>query len=391
MRAFLSLSILIAAEAAAPALADPVRIAVIEDRAGSLGAQAAHSEQGFRLGLEYATKGTMSVGGRLIELIVYNNRGEPATAAKILAAAYRDAKVDLALSVGSSATALAMLPVAETHRKILIVARATANAITGVSWNRYVFRTGHNASQDALASVVAVGRPELNRWVLAQDTVDGRDEVVALKAALQQLPRGVFFVASSFVPSDQADIGGALNALLDDFHDLHGAKTLLTIWDGGRPPIEEIAALNPGRFGIRLALTGEIPPDTQPFGSRVAMEGVTSYFYSMPRNPANDWLVAMWRERFHERPDGFAASGMAAAMAVANALAMAGSADTEELIAAMEGMSFETPKGRMTFRKEDHQALQAMYYYRLESSPGLPELVHEISIGEIPLPIQGGP
>ena len=34
----------------------------------------------------------------------------------------------------------------------------------------------------------------------------------------------------------------------------------------------------------------------------------------------------------------------------------------------MEGMSFETPKGTMTFRPEDHQALQEMYSVTLEES-----------------------
>ncbi len=29
-------------------------------------------------------------------------------------------------------------------------------------------------------------------------------------------------------------------------------------------------------------------------------------------------------------------------------------------------MSFETPKGTMTFRKEDHQALQDMYHWRIK-------------------------
>ena len=36
-------------------------------------------------------------------------------------------------------------------------------------------------------------------------------------------------------------------------------------------------------------------------------------------------------------------------------------ADT--LIEIMEGMSFETPKGTMTFREEDHQALQSLILY----------------------------
>ena len=43
--------------------------------------------------------------------------------------------------------------------------------------------------------------------------------------------------------------------------------------------------------------------------------------------------------------------------------------DTEKLIAAMEGMSFDTPKGKMTFRKEDHQALQEMYHWRMKKDP----------------------
>ena len=48
----------------------------------------------------------------------------------------------------------------------------------------------------------------------------------------------------------------------------------------------------------------------------------------------------------------------------------------------MEGMCFETPKGTMTFRKEDHQALQPMYHFRIKKRQkvewDLLELVREI-------------
>jgi branched-chain amino acid transport system substrate-binding protein len=58
----------------------------------------------------------------------------------------------------------------------------------------------------------------------------------------------------------------------------------------------------------------------------------------------------------------------------------------------MEGMSFETPKGKMTFRAEDHQALQSMYHFKIKVDPafpwGVPELVHEITIDEMKLPIR---
>ena len=83
---------------------------------------------------------------------------------------------------------------------------------------------------------------------------------------------------------------------------------------------------------------------------------------------------------------------MAAGIAVVEAIRKAGGTDTEKLIAAMEGMSFETPKGVMTFRKEDHQALQAMYQFRIKKVQkdewDLLELVREIPAKEIPLPIR---
>jgi hypothetical protein len=53
-----------------------------------------------------------------------------------------------------------------------------------------------------------------------------------------------------------------------------------------------------------------------------------------------------------------------------------------KLIKTMEGMSFDTPKGKMTFRKEDHQAMQSMYHFKIKVDPafawGVPELVREI-------------
>jgi branched-chain amino acid transport system substrate-binding protein len=45
----------------------------------------------------------------------------------------------------------------------------------------------------------------------------------------------------------------------------------------------------------------------------------------------------------------------------------------------------------MTIRPEDHQALQAMYHFRVEPPSTLPELAREIESSEIPLPIERGP
>jgi branched-chain amino acid transport system substrate-binding protein len=88
----------------------------------------------------------------------------------------------------------------------------------------------------------------------------------------------------------------------------------------------------------------------------------------------------------------FTAGGMAAAGAVFAALQKVPSANSEQLVTAMEGMAFETPKGTMTFRKDDHQALQPMYHFRIKKDQkndwDLLELVREIPASELPLPVK---
>jgi branched-chain amino acid transport system substrate-binding protein len=58
----------------------------------------------------------------------------------------------------------------------------------------------------------------------------------------------------------------------------------------------------------------------------------------------------------------------------------------------MEGMEFDTPKGKMTFRKEDHQAMQAMYHFRVKKDWAndfdMLDLVREIPAKDIHVPIR---
>lgn len=79
-------------------------------------------------------------------------------------------------------------------------------------------------------------------------------------------------------------------------------------------------------------------------------------------------------------------------MAVVTALEKAQSTDTEDLIEAMEGMEFMTPKGTMRFREEDHQALQPMYHFKIRVDDNvdwaIPELVRVLDIEDMDIPIR---
>jgi branched-chain amino acid transport system substrate-binding protein len=373
------------------AQAKEIRIAHVYDKTGPLEAYAKQTHAGLMMGLEYATGGKMEVLGRRIIVIEKDSQTKPDAGKSQLQAAFADDKVDLAIGPTSSGVALAMLPVAEEYKKILLVEPAVADAITGERWNRYVFRTGRSSSQDAIANAVAVGKKGTFIATLAQDYAFGRDGVKAFKEALAGT--GAEIVHEEYAPQQTADFTAPAERLFNALKDRKGRKVIFIIWAGGNP--FKIADLNPGRYGIEIASGGNILPALAAYKALPGMEGATYYYYEHPKNKINQWLVAEHQKRFKSPPDFFTAGGMSAGIAVVEGLKKAGSTDTEKLIAAMEGLAFETPKGRMTFRKEDHQAMQSMYHFKIKVDPNvawaIPELIREIKPEEMKVPIRVKP
>ena len=373
------------------AFAADLKIALIAGKTGPLEAYAKQTEAGLTLGLEFLTGGTMTVNGRKIVLLSKDDQGKPDLAKSLLEQAYGDDRVDLAIGTSSSGAALAMLPVAEDAKKILIVEPAVADQITGERWNRYIFRTARNSTQDALAGAVALGSGEVSVATLAQDYAFGRDGVAAIKGALDATKSKAKVVFEEYAPQNTTDFTASAQRIFDALKDKPGRKILVIIW-AGASPFSKIMDLKPDRFGIEVAPGGNILPVLKSYKAYPGIEGAVYYYYGFPKNPMNDWLVAEHKKRFNVPPDFFTAGGMAAASAVVAAVKKAGSTDTEKLIAAMEGLEFDTPKGKMSFRKEDHQAQQAMYHFKVKSGGSdewdLLELVREIPASEMPVPIK---
>jgi branched-chain amino acid transport system substrate-binding protein len=370
------------------AAAPDIKIAHVYDKTGALEAYAKQTQTGLLMGLDYATGGTMKVNGRKLVLIEKDSQGKPDVGKSQLASAFADDKADIAIGPTSSGVALAMLPVAEEYKKILLVEPAVADSITGDKWNRYIFRTGRNSSQDAISNAVALDKSGVSVATLAQDYAFGRDGVKAFKDALKNAK----LVHEEYLPTSTTDFTAGAQRLFDSLKDKPGRKVIFIIWAGAGNPFK-IADLDPKRYGVEIATGGNILPAMASYKNFPGMEGATYYYFGIPKNRVNEWLVAEHYKKLKAPPDFFTAGGMAAGIAVVEALKKTGGdTGTEKLIAAMEGMSFETPKGKMTFRKEDHQALQAMYHFKIKVDPafawGVPELVREIKIEEMNIPIR---
>ncbi len=368
----------------------PIKIGLVADKTGPLEAYVKQMETGFSLGFEYATKGTNTVAGRKIEIVEKDSQAQarrrPQPAQRGLYRRWRRSG-GRRHRVG---VALAMLPVAQDNKKILIIEPAVAE----FDHRREVepLYLPHRAQFDPGCDLqrLAIGKPGTVVATLGQDYAFGRDGVAAFKKALE--PTG--------------GQGGVRGICAADHHRFHRAAAA-----HGRRARQGTGPQDPvGDLGRRQSVPGDKGAPTWPSTGSNSPPAVTScrrwlptrispvsraaayYYYDIPKNPVNQWLVAEHQKRFNAPPDFFTCGGFSAAMAIVTALEKTkGNTDTETLIKAMEGMDFQTPKGKMEFRKEDHQALQSMYAFKIKVDPNvawaIPELTKELTIADMKVPV----
>ena len=212
---------------------DPIKIALIHGLSGSsFEAFSKQAQTGFEMGIEYGTDGTNEINGRPIELIIKDTQFKPDVARAVLAEAYGDDEVLLAVGATSSGVTVGMLPIAEEYEKILIVEPAVADSLTGPDSNRYVFKTSRNSSMDMQAQALAL-QPDENLVVatLAEDYAFGRDGIEAFKNALDGT--GASVVTEEYVPQGTTDFTAVAERMFNALKDKEGRKVILIYIAGG--------------------------------------------------------------------------------------------------------------------------------------------------------------
>lgn len=369
----------------APAQKTTVKVGIVTSKTGALQAYGEQMIRGFQMGLDYAKEKNL-LPNVDIQTIIEDSETKPEVAVQKATKLYEEDKVDIMVGCASSTDALAIVPLAEQYQKVMVVEPAVADAITGASWNKYIFRTGRNSSQDAAAAAAAIGKKGAKLGIFAPDSAFGHAGADAFKAACAKIGADVVF--EDYPAADATDFTADIQKMI-----AAKPEAVYVVWAGANSPWKSFMDNKVQEKGIVLSTGAPDIAALKTMWDNVGMEGFCVYYNGLPKNPINDWMVAKAKSQYNTVPDLFDAGGFAAAMSIVTALQKTnGSADSEKLIAAMEGMSFDTPKGKMTFRKEDHQALQTIYAVKLEKQDGnndypVPVLIRELSPEETAPPI----
>lgn len=374
--------------AAQPAPKPPIKFGIVTSRSGGFEPWGSDYLKAFEIGLDFATDGKREVNGRKIELVIKDDQGKPDVGKQMAMEVLEKDKADLLFGNVSSAVTLQILPLLEQYKRVMIVEPAASDAITTTAFTRYAFRTGSNTTQDALAGAVGAARLGKKIMQLAPDYDWGRNSAGAWRPLMEKAGARV---EDLFIPQDATDFVPFLKQI-----EAKAPEVLVVHWSNaatGPKLYQQMAQLG---LMQKIKITGGIADmrAMKALGKENAGQvGMVKYFHTFPRNKVNDFLVAEYAKRYNgEKPELFSAGGMAAAIAAVEGLKKTqGDTDAEKLIAALEGMSFEGPKGTYTFRKEDHQALQPMYVAELAMNPGFdfltPKLLVELKPEETAPPV----
>jgi len=354
-----------------------LKIGQIGMMSGTMALYGLQQQRGFEMGLEYMSGGAVDEEGRYIianrpvEVIVKDDEGNPEKAVSLALELIEKDGVELIQGPVSSASAIALTNVALENEIILMIDPAASYFMTGAYFNPYVFRTSRTSFDDTL--IIAKYLVENVGTTFAHIGIDnafGQGSGAALAYSVGQF--GGELVADVYAPFETTDFTPYVQQAMDS-----GAQNLFLTWAGTGyitlfQALADMGALDTMTVGTGF---GDNASFAAVFGEATLNSiGLNVYHYTVPENEVNDWLVTNHFEKYKDEADGainaypdlFTAGGMASAIALATALEeTGGDTNGDVMIAALEDLMFEGPKGTYHIRPEDHVCEQPMNILQL--------------------------
>ena len=310
--------------------------------------------KGWKLALD-EINAAGGVDGKKLEVISKDDGGKPAdavTAANELVAS--DGVVMLAGTFFSN-IGLAVSDFAKQKKILFLAAEPLTDAITLSKGNRYTFRLRpSNYEQAAMLAQEAAKLPAKKWATIAPNYEYGQSAVAVFKSLLSKARPDIQWVGEQWPPQGKIDAGAVVEAI---------AKTepeaILNVCFG--PDLVKLVregntrGLFKGRSVVSF-LTGE-PEYLDPLKDETP-EGwiVTGYPWAAVTIPEHAAFLKAYQAKYNDYPRLGSIVGYSTIKAAAAILAKAHSTDTDKLIAAAEGLKFDTPFGEVTFRAIDHQS-----------------------------------
>jgi branched-chain amino acid transport system substrate-binding protein len=348
--------------------ADPLKIGLILPLTGPFASTGKQIEAAARL---YMAKNGDTVAGRKVELIVKDDTGlAPETTKRIAQEMVVQDKVSVLAGFGLTPLALAAAPVA-TEAKVPMVVMAAATAMIPTR-SPYIVRTGFTLPQVTAPIAEWALKNKIKRVVtMVTDYGPGLDAEKTFQAVFKA--GGGEIVESIRTPLRNPDYAPFLQRAKDAKPD---ALFVFVPSGEGLAVMKQFDDRGLKQAGIRLIGTGDVTDDDllESMGAP-AVGVITSFHYSAahdsPENKA--YVDGMMKANNGMRPNFHSVGGYDGMHLIYEAVKKAGpNATGEQLVEAMKGMKWVSPRGPMSIDPATRQAVQNVYMREVKMVNGKP-------------------
>jgi len=326
----------------------------------------------YKKGMDLALDEINAAGGvlgRKLEIVSRDDNGTPGDAVRVAEELIAREKVALLMGTFASNVGLAVADLARQRKVLFLASEPLTDKIVWENGNRYTFRLRASTFMQTAMLVPEAAKLGKKRWAIVYPNYEyGQSAAAAFKKQmLFRQPGGLEFVEQA-VPLGKIEPGPVVQALIDAkpdaiFSALFGPDLARFVREG------QVRGLFKDRPVFNL-LGGE-PEYLDPLKDEAPVGWwVTGYPWYSIDTPEHKRFRDAYQAKFNDYPRLGSVVGYSAVKAAAAALRAAGSTDTEKLVVAMKGLTFESPFGKVTFRKQDHQSTMGAYVGRTAVKDG---------------------
>ena len=326
---------------------------------------------GWQLALEEINNAG-GVMGKKLEVISRDDAGEPGTAVKVAEELVLKDKVVLIMGSFLSNVGLAMTDFAKRNKVLYIAAEPLSDALVWAKGNRYTFRLRPSTYMQAAMLAEKASKFPAKRWAtIAPNYAYGKDAVASFKKVMKEKKPDVEFVAEQWPALYKINAGAEIQALIaakpEAVYNVTFASDVAKFVREGklRGFFDNVKVVS--------LLTGE-PEYLDPLKDEAPVGWlVTGYPWYDIKTPAHVKFVKAYQEKFNDYPRTGSIVGYNTMYSVYYLLKKADTTDTEKMVDAMEGLTFDSIVGPITYRKIDHQSTMGAYvgYTALKDGKGI--------------------
>lgn len=319
-------------------------------------------------------------GGMKIEPVVIDENGGATKQVQELRNLYERENVDVVLGYIGSGDCLAVAPIAEELKKMLVLMDCGTPRIFEEAKYNYVFRTAAHATMDNVGLIRYMKSQNIKMDTLSAINPDyawGQDSRADFLAAAGQLYPSAKLQADLLPKFGAGQYGTEISALVSAGSDV----VYSSLWGGDLQAFVLQAAPRGLAKRSQLVFSAAdhvLPPlgDKMPDGVILGARG--AYGLMSQKSPINDWFFKGYQSAMGIYPVQAAyrisQSILGLKAAVEKAMDKNGGKkpSTDELIAAMTGLEWQSPGGLVQMKLADgHQAIQPIAFSRTKYNPDL--------------------